>query len=339
MTKCAAAVVTLWVGLLVPLPTQASSTCVGVLTDAQLRDFEHIFVPPAPFVSDLSEADGGAAASGIVKRMTRKDIEQALRHTTPLLATGRDLYSESEVALIQQMLRADRATDLPAWKSFGMAVPETWLSLTPDDFAHLMDRPGTAGRVNSKALIAANSPRAAIGITRQVAEDASGRLKFLWAYLYQTALHGALMIVPLASCQADVVTVVQNPSASPPDDEQALVTLEQQLARAWTSRDRPTLERVLAPEWAVTTADGAKLFRAAVLAAVFTAAAPPAVAVTTDDLTMTQFGEAAVVRGRTVATVTAGDEPETSTASFTDVCIKREGQWQVVASHQSRVSK
>jgi hypothetical protein len=49
------------------------------------------------------------------------------------------------------------------------------------------------------------------------------------------------------------------------DDEHQL----QQLARAWVKRDRAFIERVLAPEWNVTQANGSILSRANVLRSAF----------------------------------------------------------------------
>ena len=53
------------------------------------------------------------------------------------------------------------------------------------------------------------------------------------------------------------------------DDEHELRAVEQQLARAWATRDRSTIERILAREWSVTTPDGATVSRSAVLGATF----------------------------------------------------------------------
>ena len=59
---------------------------------------------------------------------------------------------------------------------------------------------------------------------------------------------------------------------------------------------------------------------------------------TTDDdsVAVTRFDAAAVVRGRTVATVVSAGTRQTFTVRFTDFLIKRERAWQLVASHQSR---
>jgi hypothetical protein len=48
-------------------------------------------------------------------------------------------------------------------------------------------------------------------------------------------------------------------------DEQHLLTIQQQLARAWVEGDRAFIESILAPEWSVTQADGSVRSRLAVL--------------------------------------------------------------------------
>jgi ketosteroid isomerase-like protein len=117
------------------------------------------------------------------------------------------------------------------------------------------------------------------------------------------------------------------------DDEQLLKDTVQQLARAWTQHDRAFIENVLAPEWVVTQADGTMLTRSSVLGAFFDAVKFDSNVI--DDVTVALFGDTAIVRGRTVATATLNGAPVTARIRFTDVFIKRNGRWQVVASHAS----
>jgi hypothetical protein len=319
-------------------PARAASTCSSVLTDGQLRDFEAMVFPSNPYSPNLGEADGGDTAQGMVKRFTSREIEKLSTLAKPRFFAVRDLRSEQDVAPLKEWLKSNPPADLPAWESGVGITPGPWDELTADDFLRVMDRSGDAGRVKTTALSTTASQSRVIGVTQHVATDSSGKLKFLWTYLYGVTLGGRLMTVPLAICQADVVTVVQNPSPSSADDEQELVLIQQQLARAWRLHDRPTLEHILAPEWSVTTPEGAKLFRAAVFAATFSSD-PMFEAITTDDVTVTQFGSAAVARGRTIAVARVAGAPQTTTIRFTDFCIKRDRAWQVVASHQSRVLK
>ena len=138
--------------------------------------------------------------------------------------------------------------------------------------------------------------------------------------------------------RALIVLVVAILSTSPPtaqsrSDESELQELEQQIARAWVKRDRPFLERVLAPEWSVTQPDGEILARAAVLGSFFDAVRFETVAV--DDVSVTLFGMTAIVRGRTTASATVDGKAVSARIRFTDVFLKRDRRWQAIASHAS----
>ena len=88
-------------------------------------------------------------------------------------------------------------------------------------------------------------------------------------------------------------------SAQPAADEQQLKDIQQQLARAWSQRDRAFIESILAPEWSVTQPDGQVLTRAVVLGTFFDAVTIDSNVV--DDVSVLLFGDTAVVRGRTVS--------------------------------------
>ena len=57
--------------------------------------------------------------------------------------------------------------------------------------------------------------------------------------------------------------------------------------------------------------------------------------VVTDEVVVNLYGSTAVVRGRATANTIFRGAPYALRNRFTDVCIKRAGAWQVVASHQS----
>ena len=126
-------------------------------------------------------------------------------------------------------------------------------------------------------------------------------------------------------------------AAQPSDDQQQLLAIQQQLSRAWRTKDRTVIEAVLAPEWSVTQADGTVLTRATVLGAFFDAVTIDSS--TVDDVTVALFGNAAVVRGRTVASGELNGVPISARIRFTDVFVKRAGRWQAVASHASPLAE
>jgi hypothetical protein len=141
-----------------------------------------------------------------------------------------------------------------------------------------------------------------------------------------------LLATVVGSGSLAVAAVAQTAS-----DEQLLKDIEQRLARAWTQHDRAVIDSILAPEWTVTQADGTILNRGTVLGAFFDAVEFDSNVI--DDVTVALFGETAVVRGRTVANARMNGVPATARIRFTDVFIKRNGRWQVVASHASSLTR
>jgi hypothetical protein len=123
------------------------------------------------------------------------------------------------------------------------------------------------------------------------------------------------------------------------DDERRLLDLQQRLAAAWIDRDRAVIERILAPEWSVTQANGSILSRANLLRAAFDTGAFRVTSMALDDLTVGLFGTTAVVRGRSVATGTDKGIAINVRMRFTDVFIKTNEEWQAVASHASLLAE
>lgn len=115
-----------------------------------------------------------------------------------------------------------------------------------------------------------------------------------------------------------------------------LEALERRLAATWQAGDCAGWGALIAPEWFVTHINGEVISREQALA--MCAAPQTRIAeMRYDDLVVRAFGDAAVVTGRTTAT-TAAEPPETVVLRFTDVCIRRQNAWQVVASHATRVA-
>jgi hypothetical protein len=114
-----------------------------------------------------------------------------------------------------------------------------------------------------------------------------------------------------------------------------LEELEQQLATAWKSGNCEAWGAIVAPEWSVIHITGDVITRAQALEM----CRNPEVSfesMTIDDVSVRSFSDAAVVTGRTTV-VTSGTTPETVRLRFTDVFIHRDGRWQAVASHATRL--
>jgi hypothetical protein len=322
------------------MPARASSTCSSVLTADQVAELNRIVFPTQPYSPHLGEAVDGDPVQGSVKRLTAPDSEKlrgAISH--PYTGAVRDVQSQDDIADLKMWLRANSSAEFPAWDATAVEanppsawVPRAWLGRTADEFFHLVKEAGNAGPIKGTRLGSATSLGRTLGVTHHISADSSGRDMFVWSYIYQATVGGQLLTTLLAVCQAEVVTMS--------NDERDLRLLEQQLARAWAARDRPTIERILGHEWSVTASDGATVSRAAMLGATFDSNARIVEAMTTDDdgVTVMRFDAAAVVRGRTVATVWLAGIRQTNAVRFMDVFIKRQDGWQLVASHHTSVT-
>ncbi len=114
-----------------------------------------------------------------------------------------------------------------------------------------------------------------------------------------------------------------------------LTRIEQQLAETWRRGDCSAWAAALAPEWSVIHITGAVMTKAEALQ-ICKAPTVPIDAIEVDELSVRLFGDAAVVTGRT-RVVTGGATPGQVKLRFTDVFIRRAGQWQVVASHATQL--
>lgn len=130
-------------------------------------------------------------------------------------------------------------------------------------------------------------------------------------------------------------TVAANQDGGPERDRAALAQIQQDLAKAWVSGDRATIERIIAPEWRSTGPDGRSSDRASVVGDVFEKRVHRIRRLEIDDVRVQVFGDAAVVTGRTHGTGDFRGTPYDVVIRFTDTFVRRANQWQAVASHSS----
>ena len=114
-----------------------------------------------------------------------------------------------------------------------------------------------------------------------------------------------------------------------------LESIEEQLASTWKNHDCAGWGALVADDWSVIHIDAQVITRDQALEMCRTG---PAVTSSVDQLAVRSYGDTAIVTGRTKATI-EGAEPETVTLRFTDVFVRRDGRWIVVASHATRVTE
>jgi len=114
-----------------------------------------------------------------------------------------------------------------------------------------------------------------------------------------------------------------------------LETIEAQLASTWKNRDCAGWGALLANDWSVTHIDAKIITKEQALEMCRTG---PAVTSSVDQLAVRVYGDTAIVTGRTNATASGGSGL-TVILRFTDVFVRRDGRWIVVASHATRASE
>ena len=116
-------------------------------------------------------------------------------------------------------------------------------------------------------------------------------------------------------------------------DEQTLIDLQVEWMDAWKRLDRRRLEEILAPEFTLTSARSDQLVdRAAWLGFLDQARAE---SFEYSDFRIDVFGDAAVVRSKGHQRATVADRRWDGTFLLSDIWIRRDGRWQVVARHSS----
>ena len=120
-----------------------------------------------------------------------------------------------------------------------------------------------------------------------------------------------------------------------------LIAIEHAIGDANIRRDRDFFDRVEATEFLFTDANGGLTNKTEDLAGLVGPRAPGSAILetyTVDDTRVCVYGESATVWGRITTTGIRGDRtPYRNQVRFTDVFIRRDGRWQLVAGHSSRL--
>ena len=117
------------------------------------------------------------------------------------------------------------------------------------------------------------------------------------------------------------------------DDERTLIDLQNEWMAAWQRLDYDRLEQILAPEFTLTSARSDQLVDRSEWLRLLDLVRNESFEYT--DFVVQVFDDAAVVKSRLSQVARVGDQPWNETFMITDVWIRRNGRWQVVARHSS----
>jgi ketosteroid isomerase-like protein len=115
------------------------------------------------------------------------------------------------------------------------------------------------------------------------------------------------------------------------EHEMQLNQLEQSLVRAWIEHDWETIDELLDDDWSVIDPGGRLLTKEQVIREA-KAGERKIDSGAIDEVKVKEFGDVAVVTGRTTAVGNYQGNSFSVRLRFTDVCVRRGDDWQVVAS-------
>lgn len=142
---------------------------------------------------------------------------------------------------------------------------------------------------------------------------------------------GACAVVAFAQSFPPASTAAAQPA------ETELLQLERAWAAAYVAADLATLERIEATEFVFTDDEGTMFTKTQDIGSLRTKEYV-ATAFTVDDMAVRLYGDAAVVTGRTTEKSTWKGQDTSGVRRWTDTWVRRDGRWQCVASHISKVA-
>jgi|SRR5437773_9278320 len=122
------------------------------------------------------------------------------------------------------------------------------------------------------------------------------------------------------------------------NDEQIIKQLEQEWADALLKRDQAAIDRIRSADWVLTDTEGALIAKAQADADLKSGTVKFE-SIKLDELKVRVDGDTAVVHGLETRKSSYKGKDTSGQYRFTDVFVKRNGRWQAVATHVTRVAK
>ena len=122
------------------------------------------------------------------------------------------------------------------------------------------------------------------------------------------------------------------------DAEQAIKKVEKEWAEALVKRDLAAIDRIESPDWMLADPEG-NLVSKANTDADLKSGALTFETVHNDELKVRVFGDTAIASGLVTEKIKFQGQQTSAQYRFTDVFIRRDGRWQAISTHLSRVAK
>ena len=143
-----------------------------------------------------------------------------------------------------------------------------------------------------------------------------------------------LLLGSVANSQTKSMSAGQDAKA-----EQELRDLQREWLAAGRNKDVAAIERILADDFLITFGDSSTRDKPEVIRRLRLGVRNPNEYDWTEDSKVRIYGDAAIITGKYIYKILDHDKETVSESRYTDTYIKRNGHWQVVASHLSNIAK
>ncbi len=135
---------------------------------------------------------------------------------------------------------------------------------------------------------------------------------------------------------AMLYVIALDASAQTSDAEKNVLKLERAWLDAYEKHDTAAMKTIVADDFVITFPDGSRQTKPQILTMI---AAPlnaeNANKITTTDVSLRRYGDTIILTGIVATEYTRVGKPVKELSSYTDTYVRRNGRWQVVASHLS----
>jgi ketosteroid isomerase-like protein len=145
-----------------------------------------------------------------------------------------------------------------------------------------------------------------------------------------------LMITSLSNSLAQ-----QAQQSIPTKHEEEVRQLERQWLDAYEQKNSEAMDRIVANDFIITFPNGAMQTKPQLLAMIKAPPKPgqPTMRFRTEDVRSRAYGDTVILTGRVVSEYERDGKPVKEQSRYTDTYVRRNGQWQVVASHLSNAEE
>jgi uncharacterized protein (TIGR02246 family) len=122
--------------------------------------------------------------------------------------------------------------------------------------------------------------------------------------------------------------------------EEEVRKLEREWLDAYEKHDAAAMDRIVGDDFTITFADGTVQTKPQVLASIRPprSTTQPGPKFWTEEVKSRTYGDTVILIGKVITEERRGDMATRETSRYTDTYVKKDGRWQVVASHLSKLA-